>query len=115
MVDESEAGQGRDGAATAREVRRGAGATRKRRRWGEAARRAARRDAGSGGRTRRRSLKAVREARMLTQEELADYCNLSRSTISALEGGRRPLMSSARVIAANLKVEVSEIAWGREE
>jgi transcriptional regulator with XRE-family HTH domain len=52
---------------------------------------------------------------MMTQEELADYSNLSRSTISALEGGRRPQPSSARIIAEILKVKVTEIAWGREE
>jgi DNA-binding XRE family transcriptional regulator len=115
MVDETEPGQVRDRDEAARYVRRGRNGTRKRRRWGEASRRAVRRTAGNGGRARRRSLKAIREAQMVTQEELADYCNLSRSTVSALERGRRPQPSTARIIAEILKVGVSEIAWGREE
>ncbi len=52
---------------------------------------------------------------MVTQEELADYCSLSRSTIAALEKGRRPQPTTARIIAQMLNVEVTAIAWGREE
>ncbi len=115
MTSEAETGQGRDEAAPGPGWRRVRGGTGKRRTWGSAAKRAARRSAANGGRTRRRSLKAVRESQMVTQEELADYCSLSRSTIAALEKGRRPQPTTARIIAQMLNVEVTAIAWGREE
>jgi DNA-binding XRE family transcriptional regulator len=115
MADAAAGRQEGDEDAAGRSLGRDGGATRKRRRWGDAAKRARRLSAANGGRTRRRSLKAIREAEMLTQVELADYCNLSWSTFAWLEKGRRPQPSTARIIAAILKVEVTAIAWGREE
>jgi DNA-binding XRE family transcriptional regulator len=93
--------------------------TRRVRRWGEAARKAAQREIADGpfdklrGNQRLRSLRAVREAFPLSQEELAERTRLGRSTIAALEAGRRRAYpSTRRAIARVLGVEVGEIAWG---
>jgi DNA-binding XRE family transcriptional regulator len=115
MAFESESRQGRDEGEGQTGWRRVLGAARKRPRWGEAARRARRREAGQRDRPGRRSLRAIRESQMMTQAELADTCYLSRSTILALEKGRRPQPSTARIIAEVLHVEVMDIAWGRVE
>ena len=93
----------------------------RRRKWGEAARKAARSEMADGERWRReapstrpRSLRAVREGYPLSQRELAERTGLSRSTIAALEGGRRlPLPATMRVIARVLGVKPGEIAWRR--
>ena len=83
------------------------------RKWGEAARKAAQSEIADGPQGLPRSLRAVREAFPLSQQELADRTRLSRSTIAALEaGGRRAHPSTRRVIARVLKVEPGEIAWG---
>jgi DNA-binding XRE family transcriptional regulator len=88
------------------------GPRRRARRWGEAARKAARNEVADGERRPRRSLKAVREGFPLSQRELSDRTNLSRSTIGALESRRRrPQPATMRVIARVLGVEAGEIAW----
>jgi transcriptional regulator with XRE-family HTH domain len=60
----------------------------------------------------RRSLRELREAIPLSQDELADRARLSRSTIAALESGkRRPQPQTMRLLAETLKVKVWDIAW----
>ena len=92
----------------------------RRRRWGEAARKAAQSEIADGERwrresrvvTRARSLRAIREGFPLSQRELAERTGLSRSTIAALESGKRlPVPATMRVIARVLGVEPGEITW----
>ena len=83
------------------------------RRWGEAARRAKRQEISDGEHRRARSIRAVREAYPLSQRELGVRAGLARSTIAALEGGRRAQPATMRAIALALGVKVGEIAWPR--
>jgi DNA-binding XRE family transcriptional regulator len=88
------------------------GPRRRRRRWGQAARKAARNEAPEGERRPQRSLRAVREAFPLSQEELSDRTRISRSAIAAIEkGGRRPHPSTMRELARVLGVQAGEIRW----
>ena len=110
--------EGRGGASAAGEgrgeKRRGAGRGRRRvHRWGEAARKAAQSEIADGDKAPLRSLRAVREAFPMSQEELAERARLSRSTIAGLEaGGRRALPKTRRVIARVLGELPGAIAWG---
>jgi DNA-binding XRE family transcriptional regulator len=81
------------------------------RRWGDAARKVWQREVADGQRGLR-SLRAVREAYPLSQQELAERARLARSTIAELEAGRRRAYpSTRRAIARVLGVEVGEIGW----
>ncbi len=82
------------------------------RKWGEAARKAARSEIADGERRPPRSLRAVREGYPLSQREVAQRAGLARSTIAALEGGRRRAQpATMRAIASVLEVKPGEIAW----
>jgi transcriptional regulator with XRE-family HTH domain len=55
-------------------------------------------------------LRALRRQRFLTQEDLADHCRLSRTTIRRLEAGAvRPRVHTVTALAAGLHVDAAEL------
>jgi DNA-binding XRE family transcriptional regulator len=82
------------------------------RRWGEAARKAAQDEIAEGEKAPLRSLRAIREAFPMSQAELAVRARLSRTTISAIETGRRRAHpKTCRVIARVLGVLPIDVLW----
>lgn len=59
------------------------------------------------------NLKAVRKARGMTQQELADAANINRVTIAKYELGQiDPTLESARKMADALGVTIDELVKG---
>lgn len=59
------------------------------------------------------NLKAVRKARGMTQQELADAANINRVTIAKYETGQiDPTLDSARKMADALGVTIDELVKG---
>ena len=57
-------------------------------------------------------LKAARAAKDLSQEQLADLCNVSRQTISAIEkGDYNPTISLCIAICKALDRTLDELFW----
>ena len=54
-------------------------------------------------------LRAVREARSLTLQELADVANVAKSTIHRIEKGASPNLDLLISVARALKLEVHEL------
>jgi len=54
-------------------------------------------------------LRAIRERKALTQDELADMAGVSRQTIVKIEGGLEPRPPTVRKIASALGVEPSDL------
>jgi transcriptional regulator with XRE-family HTH domain len=60
-----------------------------------------------------RRIQSLRQARGLTQEDLADAADLDRSYIAGVEGGfRNPALRNLLRIARALKVTLSELVQG---
>jgi transcriptional regulator with XRE-family HTH domain len=59
------------------------------------------------------SLRRIREAGLLTQEELANKSGLSLGTVSRIENGHDASMKTTRKLAEALRVEARELT--REE
>jgi transcriptional regulator with XRE-family HTH domain len=54
-------------------------------------------------------LRAVRERKALTQEELANLAGVSRQTVLKIEGGLEPRPPTIRKLAAALGVQPSDL------
>lgn len=54
-------------------------------------------------------LRAIRESKPLTQEELAKKAGVSRLTISKIEGGNAAFPSTIRKLAEALSVEPNQL------
>src|SRR5690606_35886 len=62
------------------------------------------------------NIKRIRKEKGLTQKELADKCNLSRSYLADVERDRyNPSLDTLMVIAKNLDVKVSTLLGENEE
>jgi len=62
------------------------------------------------------NIKRIRKEKGLTQKELADKCNLSRSYLADVERDRyNPSLETLMVIAKNLDVKVSTLLGENEE
>lgn len=61
-----------------------------------------------------RRLRAVRQRRLLTQEELAIKAGVGLSTVIRLEQGERGRISTVRKIAAALEVTADELIEERQ-
>lgn len=60
-------------------------------------------------------VKALRKSQKMTQVQLADKANMSRSYLADLEGDRyNPSLNTLKAIAAALNIEVSEIIKNNE-
>ncbi len=62
-------------------------------------------------------LRAVRESKLLNQDELAEKAGVSRATIQRLEAGFEARIPTVRKLAAALSVEPAELMeqWATEE
>lgn len=56
------------------------------------------------------NLKAIREQKHLTQEELAELSGLSVRTIQRIEAGQEPKGHTAKVLADKLNIDVSSLS-----
>ena len=54
-------------------------------------------------------IRAARQARGWSQEELAERTGLSARTIQRIENGARPSAATARLLAAAFEVEVADV------
>jgi transcriptional regulator with XRE-family HTH domain len=54
-------------------------------------------------------LRAIRERKALTQDELAELAGVSRQTVVKLEGGLQPRPPTVRKLAAALGVEPADL------
>ena len=54
-------------------------------------------------------LRAVRERKALTQQELADLAGISRQTVVQIENGLEPRPTTTRKLARALKVQPAEL------
>lgn len=62
------------------------------------------------------NIKRIRKEKGLTQKELADKCNLSRSYLADVERNRyNPSLDTLIVIAKNLDIKVSTLLGENEE
>lgn len=64
-----------------------------------------------GLRVKRPTLGQVRRRHALTQKELAEKVGVRPSTISNIEGGKRPGMKTIRKLAEALEIQPTEIDW----
>lgn len=56
------------------------------------------------------TLKRLRKSKLLSQEDLAEYTNLDRKTISLLENNsQEPLLSTICSLAAGLEIDPSDL------
>jgi Predicted transcriptional regulators len=61
-------------------------------------------------------MKAARAAKDFSQEELADICNVSRQTISAIEkGDYNPTINLCIAICKALDKTLDELFWDEEQ
>lgn len=62
------------------------------------------------------SLRTVRESKKLTQKQVAEACNLSKSVYSRYESGERnPSIRAARALAKALDCSIDELLRDPEE
>lgn len=60
--------------------------------------------------TKRHPLKAIRQQRGLSQEQLAALAGVNASTVCRIERGHETKLSTLRAVARALRVPVAEIA-----
>lgn len=60
------------------------------------------------------NLKALRDARMLSQSELADRSGVPQPTISKLENGRSAHQATIRKLAKALRIEPERLVAGAD-
>ena len=62
--------------------------------------------------TRKRPLPEIRKERNVTQQDIADYVNVTRQAVSAWENGKAlPDILTGIAVADFLRVSVYEIDW----